>query len=141
MKFETKTFILPSGFDMAGFRRSQENKVLWEKARILGKEGKEIFCVTMEDLGSCEDDMYTTKYHIHTEKGSCGHKSVDECNKTIERIYGNRYGILANKPGYIAWQGTNIPFINELRMIPIRVHFHLHGSYVDVLAETKEVLV
>ncbi len=135
MKFETNIVMSCLDIDMAGFRRSEETKVLWEKACILGKKGKEIFCVTMEDLGFVGNDEYKTKYHIHTENGNCGHESVDECNKMIDCIYGGRYGVLAEKPGYIAWKGTNIPFINKLRSIPKRVYFPLHGSYVDVPGE------
>ena len=108
-----------------------ENELLWLKARELDDAGEQIFCVTVEDLGR-DNDIFRTRFHIHTQDGVCGHRSPRECCEVIESIYGGRFGILSKNPGYIAYYRTNIPRINEIRAKPKRVRFPLHGSYVDV---------
>lgn len=135
MKVRTKVrVVVELSANPAGDRMRLEKKVLWEKAKELAKVGKQIFCVTMEDYGRNEDDidLWTTEYEIHTEENNCSHRDSNICNEVIEAFFGDRYGVLSEKPGYLVWEGKNIPHINKLRAIPERIYFRLHGSYVDV---------
>ncbi|KKN59774.1 hypothetical protein LCGC14_0538640 [marine sediment metagenome] len=144
MKIETRTFIdcsilYPMG--AVSFRRVSEREIVWQ---IAGKIKDDILCITMVDFGDMEDNIFKTVYTIHTKDNLCEHKEGRLCDIEIEDMFGTRFGVLSDRPGYLAWEGTNIPFINKLRATPKRVLFPLHGSYVDVpgveLQEAEEVL-